>query len=100
MMPMSPAPAALWLDVVCGYLLLFLLDIKIENRYNRCQMLDSPVISCRKMVIHLAVAIFLQVILQVLLTCDFTSFLTVFQSNQDDVWMIMKGCVRWNSVYG
>ena len=28
------------------------------------------------------------------------SFLTVFQSYQDDVWMIMKGCVQWNSVYG
>ena len=25
------------------------------------------------------------------MTCDFTSFLTVFQSYQDDVWMIMKG---------
>ena len=24
------------------------------------------------------------------MTCDFTSFLTVFQSYQDDVWMIMK----------
>ena len=24
----------------------------------------------------------------------------VFQSYQDDVWMIMKGCVQWNSVYG
>ena len=34
------------------------------------------------------------------MTCDFTSFLTVFQSYQDDVWMIMKGCVQWNSVYG
>ena len=34
------------------------------------------------------------------ITCDFTSFLTVFQSYQDDVWMIMKGCVQWNSVYG
>ena len=32
--------------------------------------------------------------------CDFTSFSTVFQSYQDDVWMIMKGCVQWNSVYG
>ena len=32
--------------------------------------------------------------------CDFTSFLTVFQSYQDDVRMIMKGCVQWNSVYG
>ena len=31
--------------------------------------------------------------------CDFTSFLTVFQSYQDDVRMIMKGCVQWNSVY-
>ena len=34
------------------------------------------------------------------MTCDFTSFLTVFQSYQDDVWMIMKGCVQWNSVCG
>ena len=34
------------------------------------------------------------------MTCEFTSFLTVFQSYQDDVWMIMKGCVQWNSVYG
>ena len=33
------------------------------------------------------------------MTCDFTSFLTVFQSYQDDVWMIMKGCVQWNSIY-
>ena len=34
------------------------------------------------------------------MTCDFTSFLTVFQSYQEDVWMIMKGCVQWDSVYG
>ena len=34
------------------------------------------------------------------MTCDFTSFLTVFQSYQDDVRMIMKGCVQWNSIYG
>ena len=27
-------------------------------------------------------------------------FLTVFQSYQDDVWTIMKGCVQWNSIYG
>ena len=26
------------------------------------------------------------------MTCDFTSFLTVFQSYQADVKMIMKGC--------
>ena len=32
--------------------------------------------------------------------CDFTSFLTLFQSYQDDVWMIMKGCVQWHSIYG
>ena len=32
--------------------------------------------------------------------CDFTSFSTVFQSYQDDVRMIMKGCVQWNFVYG
>ena len=29
----------------------------------------------------------------------FYVLLTVFQSYQDDVWMIMKGCVQWNSVY-
>ena len=34
------------------------------------------------------------------MTCDFTSFSTIFQSYQDDVRMIMKGCVQWNSVYG
>ena len=34
------------------------------------------------------------------MTCNFTSFLTVFQTYQDDVWMIMKGCVQGNSVYG
>ena len=34
------------------------------------------------------------------MTCDFTSFSTVFQSYQDDGQMIMKGCVQWNSVYG
>ena len=28
------------------------------------------------------------------LTCDFTSFPTVFQSYQDDGQMIMEGCVR------
>ena len=34
------------------------------------------------------------------MTCDFTSFSTVFQSHQEDFWMIMKGCVQWNLVYG
>ena len=34
------------------------------------------------------------------MTCDFTSFVTVIQSYQDDVWKIMKGCVQWDSVYG
>ena len=34
------------------------------------------------------------------MTCNFTSFLTVFQSYHFDVWMIMRGCVQWNSVYG
>ena len=33
------------------------------------------------------------------MTCDFTSFSTVFQSYQDDGRMIMKGCVQWNPVY-
>ena len=34
------------------------------------------------------------------MTCDFTSFSTVFQSYQDDGKLILKGCVQWNSVYG
>ena len=34
------------------------------------------------------------------MTCDFTSFSTVFQSYQDDGQMIMKGCVQWNPFYG
>ena len=34
------------------------------------------------------------------MTCYFTSFLTVFQSYQDDVGTITKGCVQWNSIYG
>ena len=33
------------------------------------------------------------------MTCDLTSFATVFQSYQDDKRTIMKGCVHWNSVY-
>ena len=28
----------------------------------------------------------------------FTSFSTVFQSYQDDVRLMMKGCVKWNSI--
>ena len=32
------------------------------------------------------------------MTCDFTSFSTVFQSYQDDGRMIMKYCVQWNPV--
>ena len=34
------------------------------------------------------------------MTCDFTSFSTVFRSYQDDERLIMKGCVQWNPVYG
>ena len=33
-------------------------------------------------------------------TCDFTSFSTVLQSYQVDRWMIMKGRVQWNLLYG
>ena len=32
------------------------------------------------------------------MTCDFISFSTVFQSYQDDGWMIMKGCVQWSLI--
>ena len=34
------------------------------------------------------------------MTCDFTSFSTVFQLYQDDGRLIMIGCVHWSSVYG
>ena len=30
------------------------------------------------------------------MTCDFTSFSTIFQSYQDDGRMIMKDYVQWN----
>ena len=33
------------------------------------------------------------------MTCEFMSFSTVFQSNQDDEMSIMKGCVQWNMSY-
>ena len=33
------------------------------------------------------------------MTCDFTSFSTVFQSYQNDGRMLMKGRVQWKSVY-
>ena len=33
-----------------------------------------------------------------LVTFDFTSFLTVLQSYQDNGWAIMKSCVQWNPV--
>ena len=29
------------------------------------------------------------------MTCDFITFSTVFQSYQDDRWVIMKGCAQW-----
>ena len=34
------------------------------------------------------------------MACDFTSSSNVFQSYQDDVRMIMRGCVQYNPVYG
>ena len=34
------------------------------------------------------------------MTCDFTSFSTVFQSYLADERFIMKGCVQLNPVYG
>ena len=34
------------------------------------------------------------------MTCDFTSFSTVFQSYQDDGRVTRKGYVHWNPVYG
>ena len=33
------------------------------------------------------------------MTGDFMSFTTVFQSNQADGPMIMKGCTQWNPIY-
>ena len=35
-----------------------------------------------------------------LMTCNFTSFSTVFQSCQDKGRVIIKGCVQWDPVYG
>ena len=32
------------------------------------------------------------------MTCEFTSFSTVFQSHQDNGLMTMNGCVQWNPV--
>ena len=32
------------------------------------------------------------------MSCEFTSFSTVFQSYQDNAWVIMKDCAQWNSV--
>ena len=34
------------------------------------------------------------------MVCNFTPFSTVFQSYQEDGWVIMKDCVQWNLVYG
>ena len=34
------------------------------------------------------------------MTCDFTSFSSVFQSYKDDAMVTMKGCVQWNLVHG
>ena len=34
------------------------------------------------------------------MTCDFTSFSTVFQSYQDHERLLMTGYVQWNPVYG
>ena len=33
------------------------------------------------------------------MTCNFTSFITVFSSYEDDGWMIMKGCVQWDCLW-
>ena len=33
------------------------------------------------------------------MTCEFTSFATVFQSYEDDGWAIIKDHVQWNTVY-
>ena len=34
------------------------------------------------------------------ISCNFTSFSTVFQSYQENRRLIMKGCVQWSSVIG
>ena len=39
------------------------------------------------------------VILDGWMSCNFTSFLTVFLSYQNYVKVIMEGCVHWNPVY-
>ena len=30
------------------------------------------------------------------MTCDFTSFSTVFKSYWDDGWVMVEDCVQWN----
>ena len=42
------------------------------------------------------VLIFVVISLDGWMTCEFTSFSTVFQSYQDGVRVIMNGCVQWN----
>ena len=37
---------------------------------------------------------------EMMLDAILMSFLAVFQSYQDAVRVIIKGCVQWNSVYG
>ena len=34
------------------------------------------------------------------MTCNCNALLKVFQSYQDDGWVIIKGCVQWNLFYG
>ena len=34
------------------------------------------------------------------MTCEFSSIFTVFQLYQDNVRVIIKGCVQWKPVYG
>ena len=33
------------------------------------------------------------------MSCSFTFFSAVFQSYQDDGWVIRQGCVQWNPIY-
>ena len=40
------------------------------------------------------------VIVNGMMTCNFTSFSTVFQLDQDDGWMRMKSYLQRNPVYG
>ena len=66
---------------------------KVEYYFFKQRLFSFPL---RKFLKH----VFSSITVDGWMTCDFTSFLTVFGSYLDDVRVKMKGCVHWNSVYG